>query len=469
MFETFANNYIAEDERIDSRILDKFGKPQNGSRLWFACRRDWPLQQLTFNITAATPRKLCCLEEILLHIYQVMPDDPPDSQTIADELFIRERYFVDEVITDLIRLGILKVDSSGRTVITDLGYQCYARGEMPSMSRKQRISLCFDTVKHEFPDSLLFSDGSQSSSEGNNFQSIVRDYHVADANRIDLDTIRRAAASQGLLSSDNTVIFDAEPDEVEAEAEICWKEVVVFVFLDDRGRVNLRVHDPKSKSTTRWFQDAIDDRLRQGCIDFSYLFGSLASDIETTAGIDTNGDFAGMLRIPVHQVQEKILSAVDETDEFLSIQARGFGGSGNGHIDDLREAIRNAADRGVRCHLVWAGSKTDSNIPIHDNIEHRLVPAIEYEFLIADDIALIGLATEITLPTGSPAASILTVGRSSESSVRHRLKQRFLEKWEVAKHPVTETFAGSQAVSQNDNKQITNETTAGAVSTEKEA
>lgn len=470
MFDTFSNNYIAAEQMVDSRILRKFGKAQNSSKLWFACKRGWPLQQLAFNITVATPKKICCLENILLYIYQVMPDNPPDSKTIADELAIGDHSFVDEVVTDLIRLGALKAGQTGRIAITDLGCECHSRGQIPSKSRKQKISLCFDPVKHEFPDRLFLSESDQSRSEGDTFQSIVRDYRVADANRIDLDNIRRVAALQGMLSSEDTVIFDAEPDD-EVEGGICWKGVYVFVFLDDHGQISLCVHDPQSKSVSKWFQDVINDRLKEGSIDFSYLFGPLATD--TVAGIDTNGDFDGLSPIPAHQVQEKILTAVNKADEFLSIQAHGSGGNGNRHTDNLWKAIQEVAERGVRCCLLWDGTKINGNIPVHKNIVHRLASTTGYEFLIVDEyIIFAALISQVTLPSGGPAASILMVGQSKDRSVCRKFKQGFLEKCASGKLlDLTKTVVGPQGISQNDNdnKQTANKAMASTVSPEKEA
>lgn len=429
MFETFTKNYIAENEKINSHTLQKFVDHQNGSRLWLACRRSWLLQRIDFNIITATPQKLSCIGNILPYIYQVMAGNPPDSKTIADELAIGDSFFIDEVITELIRLGVLEVDSTGRTAITDLGQECCSRGEIPGGSRRQRISLCFDPVSHEFPDQPLFTDSDRTGNQANSSRHIVPDYHLADANRIDLDTIREIAALQNLLSTEDTVIFDAEPDEAETEAGIYHKEVYVLVFLKDDGQISLHVHDPHSQSTSRWHQEVIDDRLKEGTFDFSHLFGPLAAD--APAGVDSNGDLDGLSPIPVYQVQEKIVAAVKQADQSLFMHTLGFGSNVHGNTDDLWNAIYEAADRGVDCKLLWDGVKINDNAPVHKNITNADITNHPdsngtHEFLIVDDkVAFVCLVSKLTLSTGDPVASALRVYQSKNQSVYRKLKQSF--------------------------------------------
>ena len=345
MFETYSKNHIAAEQRIDSGVLRKFGKAPRGTELLYACKWVWPFQQINFNITTATPKRLSCVGNILLYIYQVMPDNPPDSKTIADELAIGDSFFIDEAITELIRIGALETDQTGRIAITEMGCEYHTRGQIPGRSRKQKVSLCFDTVKHEFPDQSLFPESDQVGKQVNNSRCIVPNYNSADAKRIDLDTIRRAASSQGLLSGEDVLVTHAEPDEVDTEAGIFFKAVYLLVFVDDNEKVTLRIHDPQSKFTSKWFQQAIDDCLKKDAIDFLYLFGSLAAD--TAAGVGTNGDLDGLTPIPVHEVPKKILTVVKQADRSLFMHTLGFGDNINGHKDGLWNAIYEAADRGV--------------------------------------------------------------------------------------------------------------------------
>ena len=102
MFETFFNNYIHDRQSVKESTLHKFENTQDGFVLWYARRVRWPLQKIAFKITVSTPRKLCCLEDIILYIYQTMSDNPPETETIARELAIYESAFVDKIIADLV-------------------------------------------------------------------------------------------------------------------------------------------------------------------------------------------------------------------------------------------------------------------------------------------------------------------------------------------------------------------------------
>ena len=125
-----------------------------------------------------------------------------------------------------------------------------------------------------------------------------------------------------------------------------------------------------------------------------------------------------------------------------------------------------------RCCLLWDGTEINGNIPIHENIVYRSASTAGHEFLIVDEnIVFAALVSQVLLPTGGPAASILTVGQSEDPSVCRKLKQRFLEKCASGKLlDLPKTVASSQSISQNDsgNKQITNKTTVNTVPTEKE-
>ena len=206
-----------------------------------------------------------------------MSDDPPGSETIATELGIGDSFFVDKELSELARLSAVQTDQTGRTTITRKGCDYLSRGQIPGASRKQKISLCFDPVGHDFPQETLFFDNEQAGNETDGLRYIVDDYHTADANRIDIDTIRRVACSQGFLADKETMITDAEPDEDQQKICIYPRPVYVLVFLDG-GKISLRIHDLQSKYALKWFQQAIDNRLKTGSIDFSHLLGPLTVD-----------------------------------------------------------------------------------------------------------------------------------------------------------------------------------------------
>ncbi len=391
MFETFSKNYIYPDQIIKERTLRKFENMHDGFVLWYARWMNWPLQKIAFDVTVSTPRKLCCLGDAVLFIYQTIPDNPPDSETIARELAIYEKAFVDEIITELVTLGALKTDPTGRITITDLGCECCSSGQIPSKKRKQKISLCFDPIAHDFLDSCVFSNGDLNRDKNAALHSIDANISFADPNRIHLDTIRRVAANQKLLSDSDAVIFDADPTETEDDMQnapdVGYRDVIVLVFLNDHGQINLQVRAPKSKSITKWFQAVLDGRLNKEWI--SYLLGPLAADGNTRTVTDINGriplngDSISLSQIPVHAVQEDIIAAVNRAKKDLYIQAI-YPDGANRYMNPLTEAVQNAAKRGVRCHLLWDNTGINSNIPIHNKIQHRLGSSIDGEFLITN-------------------------------------------------------------------------------------
>ena len=254
---------------------------------------------LEFEAVVSTPRKLCALENILLYIHQVMATDPPDSKTIAWKLAIGDSFFVEEMTNNLVALGALEVNSPGRPVITELGCQAHRRSEIPSKKRRQKLPLCFDMVAQEFTEQLLFADqdipDDKESAEDNKVAlPLLVPGRRTDAHRIDLDSIRRVAARLDLLARD-AVIFDAQPAEVVAEddqpanPDLIRREVCIGVFLNEHGKIKIKVRDPRSKAATDWFQRVIDNQLKENGIDFPQLLGPLAvkGADEVTGGTDT--------------------------------------------------------------------------------------------------------------------------------------------------------------------------------------
>lgn len=272
MSETFSQSHIGADQQVEEGVLHSLEDCPDGYRLWFAKRLTWPLQFIRFEAVVATPRKLSSLEKILLYIYQAMQDAPPDRATIARKLGIKDSFFVNETIRELRMLAALQIDSEGKINITDLGCECHSRGQLPSESSQKQLSLLFDPIAHEFPGKILVLDGEQSDSKDTTLEPIDPNFKLADANRIDIETIQRIAKAQGLVSSEDAVIFDAKPVEIEkADGQIFNRQIDLQVFSNNKKEVKLNVSDPKSSSVTEWFQQILDARLEEGRIDLAYL------------------------------------------------------------------------------------------------------------------------------------------------------------------------------------------------------
>lgn len=453
MFQAFSKNQSLQDVKVNSRILNKFENTGDGFHLWYADQRLWPLQRIEFEGIVTTPVNLSPLETIILDIFQCMADSPPDNKTITDQLCLDDTAFVDEAVSELVRLGALQADSTGRLTVTTLGRECFNRGQLPGKSRKLNLALCFDPVGDAFPQESFFPGSEQDCGNDSGIQPIVSSIRRACVNRIDLDTVRRVAASQGLLSGDDAVVFSADPSDRNREGAIIWRKVYLLVFLNDEGQMYLRVSDPESRTATEWFQNVLDECLKAGNITFTDLLCSMAVPDDTVRG--GNGDLASLSRIPAYEVRDTILSAINNAGEYLFIQTCGFGNNGNGHVKGLFEAVKNAANRGVRCHLLWAGSNLNGNIPIHENITNSSIPDIDLEFLIADNnVVLAVLVEQVTWTNGEPAGRVLRVGKSQSSLVHDRLKQRFIKAFQVGEAAAVEPAVALQ----NENKKKTNST-----------
>ena len=348
------------------------------------------------------------------------------------------------------------------------GHQCCSRGQLPSQGRKQKLPLCFDPVSHKFPENSLLPDETSSCDEGNACQPIVpvSKLRPAEPYGVNIDKIRLVAALQGLLPGGNAVVFDAEPVEAEQQPTLLWREVYVFVFLNEHEKMSLRVYDPKSRPATKWFQSILDKHLEAGYFTLSDFLGSLVLPADIVTNDD--GGLSGFSRIPAHEVQDKILLAINNASKSLFIQTRCLGNNSNGRADDLFEAIKNAAARGVSCRLLWTDTKIKDNIPTHEKIEHRLAPKETYEFLMVDDdnngLVLAASASQVTLLDDKPAGHIRTVGESKRSVVCEKWKEKSIEAWQNGNSPFSTEIIASL---QKENSQITNVVTADTVQKER--
>jgi hypothetical protein len=162
-------------------------------------------------------------------------------------------------------------------------------------------------------------------------------------------------------------------------------------------------------------------------------------------------------------VQEKVIAAVDGAKKDLYIQAINPASS-NGHTTALTKAVQNAAERGVRCRLLWDEVGINANVPSHNWIQHRLGSSIGGEFLITNNTILATSVSEVTLSADGSVLHVLTVGKSKGSLACRKLREKFLAEWENAKpFDPAKIAAESVPISQNGKKQITNKVAASAV------
>jgi hypothetical protein len=345
------------------------------------------------------------LEDILLQIYRVMADDPPNSQTIAHELAIQDGFFVDETLSVLTALDLLTKDSEGKLHVTDLGAECHSRGEIPGKTRQRTVSVLFDPVGHDFPDIPATLGGFQGYAEARGVGRIGLPYQLAEASRIDLETLKKAATKQGLLSKDNNhTIFAVEP--AEGKSRVGHREVHLYVFLSGGAQLSIQVEDPENPLATRWFQRVIDSKLKEGRIDLDHLLGSLAAEGKAhitqmeAVGLPRDIDVGCLDMVPAHMVKDTVLSVVTQAKHGLVIQSRGAGN--NGHAKALFEAVRSAAERGVSCCLLWDGGLNASvtewqqDVLCHQNIRHRKSTSIKQELLVSDfDVLLASSPSQV--------------------------------------------------------------------------
>jgi hypothetical protein len=438
MFETFSKHRSTAAGKLTVESI----QGQEDCELWYACRAGWPLQELSFNVVEGTPRRLSCLEDILLHIYRVMADDPPDSQTIAHELAIQDRFFVDETLDVLTALGLLAKGAERNLHITDSGAECHSRGQIPGKTRQRIVSVLFDLIGHDFPDITAIASDSQGCAKVRGLERISLAYQLAEASRIDIETLKKAATKQGLLPKDNShTIFAAEP--ADGNSKLTYHEVYLSFFLRGKAQLSIEVHDPENPHATRWFQRVIDSKLKDGQIDLGQLLGSLGPDgkshiTETaTTGLPRDIDFGCLDMVPAHMVKDTAIRVVSQAKQDLVMQSRGAGN--NGHAKALFEAVRTAAERGVNCHLLWDGglntsvTELERDILCHQNIRHRKGTPVIQELLLSDTgILLASWPLEVTICGSDLKTVVLLTGKTSNTLTCKRTAETFAERWDCA-------------------------------------
>jgi len=438
MFETFSKHHsTAEGQPMAAPML-----VPEGSKLLCACRVGWPLQELSFRVIEGAPRRLSCLEDILLHIYRAIADDPPDSQTIAHELAIEDAFFVDQTLGVLTALGLLEKNNAGRLHVTDLGGECHSRGQIPGKVRERTISIVFDPIGHDFPDVPAASCNSQGLAESRGISPIGLPCQPVEARRIGLETLRKAATRQGLLPKDESrTIFTAEP--AEGEPRLSHREVHLYGFINGQAQLSIQVEDAEDPLATRWFQRVIDSKLKEGQVGPDHLLGSLAIEHKAqirpmeTVGSSLDIDLSCLDLVPAHMVKEMVLGLVGKARHGLVIQSRSAGN--NGHAKPLFEAVRTAAERGVDCNLLWDGGLADPvtrwqrDILCHQNIRHRKTAPVTQEILVSDfDVLLASWPSEIAIRGSDLKATVPVTGKTSNALTCQRIAETLAQRWDRA-------------------------------------
>jgi len=240
-------------------------------------RGDWPLQTLRFRAQVATPRQLTVLEQIVLHVYLTLEASPPDPATVTAELALADPFFVEQTIQELRRLGTVDRDPRDGLRVTDLGWECSRRGQVPSVSREQVVAILFDPVAGRFPDVSVEPASVKPAEVEGPRRPIVSEFALADPRRIDLATFRQVAACQRQLSeSADAVVFSAEPIAANPPTEACpdteqpppstdglWWQPVRFRDVRSGEGVS-RIEVRAGPALGPWFEKVLNDRRTAG-------------------------------------------------------------------------------------------------------------------------------------------------------------------------------------------------------------
>jgi len=321
-------------------------------------------------------------------------------------------------------------------------------------TRRQAVSLLFDPIAGDFPDDPVTVAPRQQHTKSVAIGALDADFPSARAERIDLDTLRRVVRSQKAITQNkDAVIFAAEPagphptgpgqtetsptsPTAQGDGGISWRQMCLLVFRSPIGEIRLQVCDPSLRSGHDWFQRVLESRLQEDRIDWGRLLGPLLAT--SIAPQDQGPVIASAAREPValtalavYEVQDKILDLIDRTRDTLLVQTQGLPAN---VAATMAEAIRQAAQRGTRCRLLW-GDQVPANdwlrVPAHDNIQHRRSSAVSQEFLVADRQALVGSAVcRSRLWMGSATLSLMLAGYSQEHWACQAAEEVFLDTWE---------------------------------------
>ncbi len=240
-------------------------------------RGDWPLQTLRFRAQVATPRQLTVLEQIVLHVYLTLEAPPPAPETVTAELALADPFFVEQTIQELHRLGAVDGDPRDGLRLTDLGWECSRRGQVPSARREQVVAILFDPVAGRFPDVSVEPASVNPAETGGPRRPIVSEFALADPRRIDLANFRQVAACQRQLSeSADAVVFSAEPMAANPPTEACpdaeqaptstdglWWQPVRFRDVPSGERIS-KIEVRARPALGPWFEKILNDRRMAG-------------------------------------------------------------------------------------------------------------------------------------------------------------------------------------------------------------
>jgi hypothetical protein len=186
----------------------------------------------------------------------------------------------------------------------------------------------------------------------------------------------------------------------------------------------------------RWFGKTLDARILSGAVDWAHLLGTLAlsddacdhSDTRLLLPVDARGCMSAV------SVQPEVIAAVSKAQNELLMQCRDFPGD---NAAPLERALLQAANRGVKCRLLWDMTHTPSlppadGYPTHANIENRTA-TLSQEILLADEEVAIGSsACPVHLPGGAGAMPVLLAARMDTPRVCGTVSVAFQEAWESA-------------------------------------
>lgn len=242
-------------------------------------RGDWPLQTIRFRAQVAIPRQLTVLEKIVLHTYLTLEASPPEPETVTTELALADPFFVEQTIQELRRLGAVDGDFREGLRVTDLGWECSRRGQVPSVSREQVVAIVFDPVAGRFPDVPVEPAPVEPAEVEGPRRPVVSEFALADPRRIDLATFRQVAACQRQLSeSADAVVFSAEPVTEDPPTEACpdaeqpptstdglWWQPVRFRGVHSGEQIS-KIEVRTRSALSPWFEKALNDRSKAGQI-----------------------------------------------------------------------------------------------------------------------------------------------------------------------------------------------------------
>lgn len=444
MFETFEHNSNRESGKTPSCRAQL---ENEGFRPWLWRTFSWPLQRMRFRSQVGTPRELTAFEKILLLVYVTMREKPPHPDAVATELHIGDTFFVEQILQDLADLGAIEWRPNTAARITDMGWECQRRGQIPSQRREKIFPIVFDPVTGEFPDIQIELPDSVPSNPKPPADAIVSQFYPADPRRVDLESVQSAAAAQKVTAAEHgSVIFTAKPVsrvnndsqktcQAKSESpEIHWQDVRLIMLINDQGAMALDIEAP---SVLRdWLRRAISRPKVLKQINCRKMLGTLEiPTVPKEESEDIHNENKTIHWVAATHVHDEILSAINKARNELTMQCRHTTGNPAG---ELTKAVLRAAGRGVQCRLLWDTpdpSDTHSKLSerfAHDNLEIRISP-VDRELLIVDGKLLMASSVfRIQLPFIEQSLPVLRMWISKDSKICGEYRQVLESAWSQA-------------------------------------